>query len=348
MNNWEESLKSLGENRLRKNVWMRDRTYFRIGGVADFYYEAKTTAELVATLRLCREEGIPFFVMGLGSNILVGDKGVRGLVIKVANSDLEIVGPYVAAKPVPVRPRSGHFQTADTKNYLRFDDLEGEEPLPDTLVRVGAGVPLFHLIDWTLERGLTGLQYFAGIPSSLGGCVYNNIHGGTKLFDQWVQTVTLWNEGGQIKEVSHDDLAFAYDYCRIQKTGEIILAATLKMAHGDVEKAKAVRDEWQGRKARIQPQINCSGCIFKNLSEAEAKRIGAPVVSAGWVIDMGLGLKGTKIGGIEISQKHANFFVNDGTGKASDVLALMELVKEKVKEKFNLDLQEEIQRVGEF
>jgi UDP-N-acetylmuramate dehydrogenase len=215
-------------------------------------------------------------------------------------------------------------------------------------VRAGAGVTLSHLIDWTLERGLTGLQYFAGIPSSVGGCIYNNIHGGTKLFDQWVQAVILLDKEGRVREVPHGEMEFAYDFCRVQRTGEIILETTLKLARGDVARARQVRDEWLKRKAKVQPQINCSGCIFKNISEAEAKRIGAPVVSAGWVIDIGLGMKGTRIGGVEISPQHANFFVNDGTGKAADVLQLIDLVKRKAREKFNLELQEEVQMVGEF
>lgn len=327
---------------------MREKTYFRLGGPADFYLEARTTTELLEAVNWCRQKGVPYFLLGLGANLLVGDKGVRGLVIRLANDLVEVVGPYPVAIE-PQRPRrEPHYQTYDTEHYLKFDDLEMKEPLPDTLVRAGAGVSLSYLINWTLERGLTGLQYFAGIPSSVGGCIYNNIHGGTKLFDQWVQAVVLLDKEGQVATVPHGKMEFAYDYSRVQRTGEIVLEVVLKLAHGDVNRARQVQNEWLKRKVRVQPQINCSGCIFKNLSEAEAQRIGAPVVSAGWVIDVGLGLKGNKIGGVEISPKHANFFVNDGTGKATDVLALIALVKEKAKDKFNLELQEEIQMVGEF
>jgi UDP-N-acetylmuramate dehydrogenase len=338
---------TLGEGRVEGEVSMAGKTYFRLGGPADFYFEAKTAEEVVAAVTVCRKNKIPYFVMGLGANLLVGDRGVRGLVIKVANREVEVVGSYRGGQGLEKKRVGEHYRPFDTAQYLRFDDLEGEEPPPDTLVRVGAGVTLAHLIDWTLAQTLVGLQYFAGIPSTVGGCIYNNVHGGTKLFDQFVEKVVLLDKEGQVKEALHDEMEFAYDYSRLQRTGEIVLEVYLKLAHGDVARARQVRGEWLRRKIKVQPQINCSGCIFKNLSEEEKKRIGAPTNSAGWVLDQ-LGLKGTKIGGVEISQKHANFFVNDGTGKAADVLALIKLAKDKARERFGVELQEEIQRVGEF
>lgn len=337
----------LGPGKVETNVSMSGKTYFRLGGKADFYFEAVSREDLEKVVRWAEKAEFTYCVFGLGANLLVGDRGIRGLVIKVANTDFEIIGPYENGE-LARGALSSHYQSFDTKKYLKFDDLDTPEPPPDTLVRVGAGVSLSYLIGFTLENGLTGLQYFSGIPSTVGGCVYNNVHGGTKLFDQFVDRVVLINKNGKVEEVSGKEMEFSYDYSRVQKTGEIVVEVYLKLSHGDKERAKIVRDEWLKRKLKVQPQINCSGCIFKNLTKAEAERIGAPTVSAGWILDVGLGMKGTRIGGVVISEKHANFFVNTGTGAAADVLALIDLAKNKTKEKFNLDLEEEIQKVGEF
>ena len=239
-----------------------------------------------------------------------------------------------------------HYRPFETDKYLKFDDLDFTEPVPDTKVLVGAGASLPVLISWTLDQGLTGLQSFAGIPASVGGAVYNNIHGGTKLFDQFVDQVTVLNKEGFIRQVCHDEMGFGYDDSCLQKTHEMVLEVTLRLSHGDVGRAKWAREQWLRRKLIIQPQTNCPGCVFKNLSVEEAKRIGSPTVGAGWVLDVGLGLKGMRIGGISVSGKHANFFVNDGTGRAVDVLDLIRVCKEKAKEKYSLDLKEEIQIVG--
>lgn len=346
-NNLASLVSALGSDRVLPQVKLAAKTYFRIGGPADYYFEAKSTDEIIKAIKAIRQINLPYYVIGLGANLLVGDQGFRGLVIKIANNNMEIVGPYRLSRAAPTK-ETEHYRPFDTKKYLKFDDLEMPERAPDTLIRVGAGVPLPVLINWTLARGLTGLQSFAGIPSTVGGCIYNNVHGGTKLFDQFVDRVTLLGKDGELTEASGDEMGFAYDYSRLQKTGEIITEVYLKLAHGDIARAREVREEWLKRKLIVQPQINCSGCIFKNLTPEEAARIGSPTVSTGWVLDVGLGMKGTRIGGIEVSKKHANFFVNTGKGTAAEVLALIKLAKEKAKEKFNLDLIEEIQKVGEF
>lgn len=352
MKEWvlKKLFKVLGENKVRFNEPMSKHTTFGIGGSADAYFESSSSEGIKEAVVACKNLDIPYLILGVGANILVSDKGIRGLVIKPSNSSITVVGPL--DKPgVPVNQTSSsgsHYRPFDTKKYLNFDDLDLEEPVPDTLVRVGAGTPMPVLIVWTLGQGLTGLQSFSGIPASVGGAIYNNIHGGTKLFDRFVHEVTLINKDGTVVSVPHDEMGFSYDVSRLQKTKEIVLEVTLKLSHGDVEKAKWVRGEWLKRKLKVQPQSNCPGCIFKNMSIEEAKRIGSPTVGMGWVIDIGLGLKGTKIGGISISQSHANFFVNDGHGKASEVLELINLCKTKAKEKFDLNLVEEIQVVGEF
>ncbi len=349
----EEFGKVLGEGRVRENEMMNRHTTFRIGGPADFYFEARNVSEVQKALKLCRDNDLPYLVVGVGANLLVGDKGIRGLVIRPLLNEMKVVGHYQPVKESPrqvrqVNESTGHYKAYDEDRYLKFDDLEIDEPAPDTLVRVGAGALLPQLIIWSLEQGLTGLQNFAGIPASVGGCLYNNIHGGTHLFDEFVDEVILLDKNGRPARVPRDEMEFAYDQSRLQRTGETVLEAILKLSHGDVERARRVRLEWLKRKLKVQPQNDCPGCIFKNLTPEAAQKINAPTVAAGWVIDIGLGLKGTKIAGVKISEKHANFFVNDGTGKASDVIQLIEICKSKAQEKFGLELKEEIQLVGEF
>ena len=346
----QELVNILGKDRVKTNEPMSHHTTFRIGGPADAYFEAKDPAEILKAMEACKKLGIPYFVLGIGANILVSDRGIRGLVIKPINASMSILGPY----KVPTPQTGGnsnvgaHYRQFDTQKYLKFDDLDFEDPVPDTLIRVGAGATLPVLIAWSLEQGLTGLQSFAGIPASVGGAVYNNIHGGTKLFDQFIHEVVLINNEGIITGVPHDEMEFSYDVSRLQETREVVLEVIFKLSHGDLEKAKWIREEWLKRKLKVQPQSNCPGCIFKNMTPSKAREIGSPTVSMGWVIDIGLGLKGEKVGGVSISRSHANFFVNDGTGTAQDVLSLIGICKTKAKEKFGLDLCEEIQLVGEF
>lgn len=348
----EEQIKklseSLGLDRIKINEPMNRHTTFRIGGPADVYFEAQTAEEVAKAVKICRDLNVSYFVLGMGANLLVGDGGIRGLVIRPLMDMMEISGPYSSPENWSKAGSDEHYKSYDEDQYLKFDDLDLVEPPSDTLIRVGAGISLPVLISWTLEQNLTGLQNFAGIPSSVGGCLYNNVHGGTHLFNEFVHEVKLIDQNGHVVLVSHDKMGFAYDRSRLQKTHEIVLEVILKLSHGDIEKARQVRLEWLRRKLKVQPQKDCPGCVFKNISSAEAQRISAPTVAAGWVIDQGLGLKGTQIGGVKISEKHANFFINTGTATARDVIQTINLVKTKAKEKFNLDLVEEIQMVGEF
>ncbi len=338
----------LGKDRVKFNELMRAHTNFRIGGPADAFYEARTVEEVKNALKASKDLNISNFILGVGANILVGDKGIRGLVIKMSNNYMEVVGPLPGGTKGLPKSEQTHYKSFDTDHYLKFDDLDMVEREADTLVKSGAGVSLPVLISWTLTQGLTGLQNFSGIPSSVGGSVYNNIHGGTKLIDQFIDKVVLLDTDGNLKEVAHDDMEFSYDLSRVQKSEEVIVEVIFKLSHGDVERAEWVRREWLKRKLRLQPQKNCPGCIFKNISKEDAKRIEAPTVAAGWVLDIGLNLKGEKVGGVSVSPQHANFFVNDGTGKASDVTELINICKTKAKGKYGLELVEEIQRVGEF
>ena len=325
---------------LRKNVLLKDYTTFRIGGPADFFYEAKTEKDFVKAIKESRRLEIPFFILGRGSNILFDDKGFRGLIVKNSVSRIKI---SKRLKKSFKKQKSGdaHYLPADPKKYLQFSDLDYQQEPFDTEVEVSAGVSIQYLIQQTLEKGLTGLQWFAGIPGSVGGGAVYNIHGGTKLFGDYVKDITIIDKNNRIRKIKNKELGFAYDFSNIQKEKQIVLKATLLLSHGDIEKAKYVYKEWLKRKLKIQPQINCPGSIFKNFSKKVAEKAGVPTTGAGWFIDQA-GLKGKIIGGVQVSEKHANFIINLGNGTSADVKELIKIIKEKVKKKFGLVLKEEI------
>ena len=325
---------------LKRNVLLKNYTTFRIGGLADFFYEAKTEKDLIKAIKTARKLYLSFFILGRGSNILFDDKGFRGLIIRNSVSQIKIVEKL---KRVVKKQTQGdaHYLPGDPKKYLQFSDLDYEQEPFDTEVEVSAGTPIQYLIQQTLEKGLTGLQWFAGIPGSVGGGVVYNIHGGTKLFGDYVKDITIIDKNNRVRKIKNKELGFIYDFSNIQKEKQIILKATLLLSHGDIEKAKYVYKEWLSRKLKIQPQINCPGSVFQNFSKIQIKKINAPTLSAGWFIDQ-CGLKGKIIGNVQVSKKHANFIINLGNGTSADVRELIKIIKKEVKRKFRLNLKEEI------
>lgn len=299
--------KLLGERSLF-DVVLAPYTTFKIGGPADLFFVAKNTAELVGAVNAAKASNVPYFVLGGGSNILVSDNGFRGLVIK--------------------------------------NEAQGCELTQGGLIRVDSGYPLLKFIDWTFDQGLVGLEWFGGIPGTVGGAIYNNIHGKDQLFNDRVVRVTLLKADGTVKTELADYLQSVYDYTILKETKEVILEAFLKLPVGDVEAAKRIRLEWWQEKKKFQPQTNCAGCVFKNISAEDQKRLDYPTPSAGYLIDRGLGLKGLQIGGAKVCETHANFIVNIGSATSADILALVEKIKAEAKEKTEVDLKLEIELIG--
>jgi len=343
---YQKIINKLGKDRVKLNESMANHTTFKIGGPADLFYEAKTEEMLVRSVRLVREMGVPYFILGNGSNLLVGDKGFRGIVIKNLVSKVKIIGRLQKPKIVKENEKVP-YKAAHPKKYLKVADLDFPDGPLDTVVEVGAGVPLQALITWSLKNNLSGLHWFAGIPASVGGAVVHNAHGFTRLFANFLKSLKVLDKQGNLKEISLSEVNFGYGFSDIPQKYAVIVSVNLLLSSKNVAKAKEIYKKWQKRKLMIQPQKNCPGSIFKNISENLAKKIGAPTPGTGWLIDQ-CGLKGKRIGKAEISPKHANFIVNLGKAKAKDVVALITLAKKKVKEKFGVDLKEEIVRVGEF
>ncbi|MBI4318329.1 MAG: UDP-N-acetylmuramate dehydrogenase [Chloroflexi bacterium] len=298
----------LGADRVRVSQPLAPFTTYRIGGPADLFYQAKTTGELAKAIELANELGVPYFLLGLGANILVGDGGIRGLVIKNESRRVDFLGAHVAAAE--------------------------------------SGAVMSHLIEATEERGLSGLEHFAGIPSTVGGALWQNLHFlapdrvTTVFIEECLRGAQVLTEAGDIVEVDKDYFQFGYDASILHHRRDVVLKATFELTPRSKE---AVRDviganlKWRAEKHPDLTQFPSAGSVFRKIEG----------LGAGRLIDQ-CGLKGTVVGRAQIAEKHANFIVNLGGATADDVLQLIRLCQYKVRERFSVELTPEISLVGAF
>jgi UDP-N-acetylmuramate dehydrogenase len=321
--NYTFIIQSLGKERLKFDEPLAKHTYFKLGGPADLFYEARTTEELAAAVQSAILYKVPYMVIGGGSNILVTDDGFRGLVIKNKTMNIQLKG----------------FAGGVEKGKL---------DLKEALVQADSGVPSNLLIRYTLDQGLSGLEEMLGLPGTVGGAVYNNSHHLDKLFGDHIIEVQAVGQDGKIKKYTQKELKFDYDYSIFHKTKEVILSATFQLKRADKDQLWEIANAAVKRRATTQPLgAPSSGCIFKNIPLADAMRIGTPdtIQSVGYLLDKA-GLKGLRVGGAYVSDIHANFIVNDGTATSKDVFDLIKEIKTKIKAKYGVDLSEEVVIVG--
>lgn len=329
--NTQKLIDKLGSSRIIYGELLSKYCSFHIGGPADLFYRARNIQELTSAIQNAWELAVPIFVLGGGTNVLFADRGFRGLVIKNDTSGIRFLG-IKGKKTGEASINSNSIQTV----YLEVE----------------SGVSINRLVRFTLDQGLEGLEYFLGQPGTVGGAMFinaHNIHKGIFFGDKIYQARIL-QKNGNIIMVTSNYFHFGYDRSNIQDTGDIVLSAILKLNRANkVElwgKAQETLDYRQG----TQPNgIFSAGCTFRNISKSDAIRIATPnyTTSVGYLMDQ-LGLKGEKIGESMFSQHHANFIVHKGTAIASDVLKLIKLAKKKTKDRYNINLQEEIVLVGEF
>lgn len=298
--NYQEFIKLL-EGKIKRRELLASHTTFKIGGPADLFYTAKTEEEVIQVVNLARKNKIPFLILGNGSNLLISDKGFEGLVLKIKNYKLEIFG------------WNHNFKVVS-----------------------GAGVYLSDLLKFTIKNSLTGLEFLAGIPATVGGAIRGNAGAWRQNIGDKILKVKVLDKDGKILWVNQNECNFSYRESRFKKSGEIVLEAEFLLEKDSQEKIKMNVKKYL-LKRKNQPKEPSAGCIF----------INPKPLSAGELIER-CGLKGKRIGDAQISPKHANFIVNLGRAKASEVMALIQLAKKKVKEKFGVDLKEEIVIVGDF
>ena len=270
-------------------------TWLKVGGPAQFLVEPRTTDELTAVVRACHDQDIKIRVLGDGSNLLVRDEGVSGVVLRL--------------------PRE-HFSAIT---------LDGNT------AKVQAGALLSHVVSQTVRAGLAGLEVLTGIPGTVGGALHGNSGGKAGDISQFIREVTLLSPHGDLLVRDADELGFAYRDSSVDD--QVVLDVTFGLIEDDPEEiGRRMRKIWITKKASQPLSHQSAGCLFKNPRGQ----------SAGQLVDRA-GLKGTRIGGAEVSDRHANFVVTDKDARADDVIRLIELTRSRVLEKFGIELETEVQ-----
>jgi UDP-N-acetylmuramate dehydrogenase len=298
-----------GPERVRADVPLAPFTTFRVGGPADVLLETRTGQELIDAVRIARARQARVTVMGGGSNVLVSDEGVRGLLI---------------------RPRGGEVNLVGTD-----------------LVRVDAAVTINGLVRWTINRGLAGLEAWAGTPGTVGGAIYGNAHWKKVNIGDLVESVRVVKPDGTLLQVPADRMEFGYDDSRLKRTGEVVVWAAFRVQPGaDPEQLRATARASLAFRKNTQPlESPSAGCIFMNPDPSRDKVPAGIPPSAGALVDRA-GLKGAVEGGAQVSATHANFIINTGSATAADIARLVDRCTAAVAAQFGVTLREEIVRLG--
>jgi len=306
--------------KIKKNVLLKNHTTIKIGGQAKYLFEAKTKEDLILAIKTAKKLKLPFFILGGGSKLLVADQGFKGLIIKVQSSPKE----------------SLRFPTGQAKSRTVYAE---------------AGVSLASIVLEAKENSLTGLEWAIGIPGTIGGAVRGNTGAFGKSIGDLVKEVEVFDSKKQeIKTFEKKDCNFGYRESIFKENSNLfVLSVKIRLKKRKKSEMEKEINEYLNYRKKIQPlNFPSSGSIFKNPSPSQVflKKFGrASGFSAAELIEK-CKLKGKKIGNVKISEKHANFIVNLGNGKAKDVKKLINLAKKKVKEKFGVNLKEEIQYLG--
>ena len=295
-----ELYRIVGEKNVKIEEPMSKHTTFRIGGPAQYFVTPQSTEELAQVILLCNAEKVPYFMLGHGSNLLVSDKGMRCVVIQLYN------------------------------NFARFS-IKGDR------VYAQAGVMLCKLGNAIKEAGLTGFEFAAGIPGTLGGAVMMNAGAYGGEMKDIVEYVQLMDRDGNLFEKSGEEMDFSYRHSIVEDENYIVLGATLKLEPGDMEAISERMEELAVARKTKQPlEFPSAGSTFKR---PEGYFAGKLIMDAG--------LRGYQVGGAQVSEKHCGFVINKGGATAKDVLQLVEDVRNKVYEKFQVELEPEVKMVGE-
>jgi len=294
--------------RIIRNASLAPYTTFRVGGPADWLVLAQNANEVQAAAAAGRTANLPITIIGGGSNVLVADAGVRGVVIRVHGGEAHAT--------------------------------------PDGLVRADGGLTINGLVRWTINRGFAGLEAWAGTPGTVGGAVYGNAHFKGRLIGELIDSVEVLDAHGHIVRLAGREMEFGYDTSRLHRTREVLLSADFRVTRGDPAALRAVARESLAYRKRTQPLDSPSaGCIFQNPDPAVDRVPDGIPPSAGALVDRA-GLKGAREGGAVVSPAHGNFVVNDGTATAADIRRLIERCRREVRARFGVELRDEIVYVG--
>lgn len=312
----QESKQNLPSMIIQENISLADKNWFQTGGNARFYAEPKTGVEFAQALQFANQYQLDIFVLGQGANILISDDGFDGLVIRPQLLDIS-------------------FQQIDATTAY---------------VKAGAGVVFHDLILFCLEKKLLGLEEFSGIPGTLGGSVYINLHYYEFLLEQFIINAQIIDKAtGEISTVDSKWFKFGYDASRLQEKNYYLVSVTLQTKFGtdlEIARAQGRREEIIRHRARRYPTVRTCGSFFRNFLPEEVAHTEKKLIYVAYYLDK-LGIKGElSVGDAIISYQHANMIVNRGKATSTDIIQLTQLMQKMVHEKFGIKPQPECQLIG--
>jgi UDP-N-acetylmuramate dehydrogenase len=282
------------EKVVRQDEPLAMHTWFQLGGPAEYFAEPETVDDLITLIRRCAENELPVRLLGRGSNLLVADEGVPGLVVYLSSPE------------------------------FRKISVDG------STITAGGGARLGRIVTTAAHRGLAGLEGLVAIPGTLGGALHGNAGTQTTDIGSWTSRATVITANGETLHRERDDMSFGYRHSSLDEL--VILEATLQLEEDDpLELSKRLQKQWILRKAAQPMGHQCAGCVFQN---PRGMRAGELIEQAG--------LKGTRIGGAIVSDRHANFIVAEPECTSADVLRLIELVRTQVADRLGVDLELEL------
>ncbi|MFH1536455.1 MAG: UDP-N-acetylmuramate dehydrogenase [Patescibacteria group bacterium] len=284
--------------KVQENVPLKEHTTIKIGGPAKYFLRALSEDELSAALSEAKQNNIKTLVLGGGSNIIFSDDGFDGLVIKNEIKNIKSGGLWITA---------------------------------------GAGINLNELVAAATENELSGLEFLAGIPGTVGGAIWMNAGGNKEAIGNFVKEVYFLDHEFKPQKYSQAECEFRYRHSKFQEMVYIITGAKFELEKNSQDRIQKIVEE-KIREKQINQDLNhpSAGCIFKN---PEGEKSAAQLIED-------LDLKGMKMGDIQISPIHANYLINKGNASSDDVIMMISLIKQKVRTNFNIQLQEEVQLIG--
>jgi len=312
----------MSEIKKKSNVQLAEYTTFKIGGPAKYFIETNNSGELIKAIEYAQQKNISYLILAGGSNVLVSDQGFDGLVIQVKSNNYKIDGNTILAD---------------------------------------AGVSFSRLVNESVKAGLSGFEWMVGIYGTIGGAVRGNAGAYGHSIAKLVEEVEVFDSGKIIK-IKNKDCKFGYRESIFKHSNGIILSVELKLKKGNINEIQNITKETMIKRTKRIPVEPNAGSIFKNiqLSQIDQVRLikGLDISDkeyqdliklgdfpAGFIIEA-LGFKGKKVGGAQVSEKHSNFIVNTGNAKATDVVMIISMIKQKARNKLGIQLHEEIQLVG--
>jgi len=327
--NKDKILAEIIKNHFKEHEVIRDYTVLKIGGVADYFFEAKTVEDLIKSVKAAKKAELPYFLLGSGSNIIFSDYGFPGLVIKNSTSSISFLNDQ-------------------------------------SQVIADSGVQLTKLILAATSNNLSGLEFLFGVPGTIGGSLYNNAGAYSLSLGDYIKQATVLlpgkkDEDPKIMQLDHDWFDFGYRTSKLKKiTGmqkPIVLTIKFQLAQNRQEEIMRRLSSYKLKRENSQPAENLSSSIFRNpipegLENVSGKgSVGMPEISkertAGYLLDKS-GAKRLKVGGAKVSSKHANFIINASNAKAHEVRKLIEDMRAIVQKKYNVSLEEEIEYIGQW